>query len=69
MDGVARGRCQLCRKTQTNTVRRRRRQQSDDDGKRAARALYFVQMGELSAARQALEGARVAPGTMPHSER
>ena len=30
-------------------------QQSDDDGKRAARALSLVQMGELSAARQALE--------------
>ena len=31
---------------------------------RAARALSRVQLGELSAARQALEGAAVAPGTL-----
>ena len=48
----------------TQSIRRRRRQQHDDDGKRAARALSLVQMGELFAARQALEGAPVAPGNM-----
>ena len=45
----------------TQSVPRRCRQQHDDEGKRAARALSLVQM-ELSAARQALEGAPVAPG-------
>ena len=41
-----------------------RRQDHDDDAWRAARAMTLTQMGELSAARQALEGAPVAPGTM-----
>ena len=40
--------------------RKRRRQEDDDVAQRAARAA----MGELSAARQALEGASVAPGTL-----
>ena len=40
-------------KVQTQSVRRRRRQQSDDDGKRAARTLSLVHMGEWSAGRQA----------------
>ena len=35
----------------------------EEDEARAARALSLVHMGELSAARQALEGAPVAPGT------
>ena len=39
-----------------NASRRRRR--------RAARALRFVQLGEASSARQALEGAEVVPGTL-----
>ena len=34
-----------------------------EDEARAARALSLVHMGELSAARQALEGAPLAPGT------
>ena len=42
--------------------RRRRRHARDDLETRAARAEALVQMGELSAARQALEGAAVAPG-------
>ena len=42
--------------------RRRRRHVRDDVESRAARAEALVQMGELSAARQALEGATVAPG-------
>ena len=43
--------------------RKRRRQTPEDDVKRrAARALSLVQMGELSAGRQALEGADIAPG-------
>ena len=37
-------------------VRRRRREYTDDLSRRAQRAVSFVQMGELSAARQALEG-------------
>ena len=36
----------------------------DDDARTSARAMSLTQMGELSAARQALEGAPVAPGTM-----
>ena len=48
----------------TQSVRGRRRQQHDDEGKRAARALSLVQ---LSAAKQALEGAPVAPGKMASS--
>ena len=45
----------------TQAARRERRRQEDDDvAQRAARAA----MGELSAARQALEGASVAPGTL-----
>ena len=43
-------------------TRRRRRQARDDLESRAARAEALLQMGELSAARQALEGAAVAPG-------
>ena len=34
----------------------------DPDESRAARALQLVQLGELSSARQALEGAELAPG-------
>ena len=41
--------------------RRRRRQRGDDVNRRAARALRLVQLGEASSARQALEGAEVAP--------
>ena len=37
---------------------------NDDEAHRAARAFSKVQLGELSAARQALEGAAVAPGTL-----
>ena len=43
-------------------VRRRRRQQGDTVEKRADRALDLVHMGELSAARHALEGDPIAPG-------
>ena len=41
---------------------RRRRQDHDSVEKRARRALRLVKLGELSAGRQALEGAAVAPG-------
>ena len=51
-------------KAHTQSVRRRRHQHHDDDAKRATRALSLVQVGELSAARQALEGASMAPGTI-----
>ena len=47
-------------RTHTQSVRRRRRQDHDDDARRAA----LTQMGELSVARQALEGVAVVPGTM-----
>ena len=47
----------------TSAVRRRRRGQAED-AVRAARALS-LEMGELSAARQALEGAHFAPGIWP----
>ena len=45
-------------------VELRRRNQVDSLEKRANRALSLVQLGELSAARVALEGAEVAPGTL-----
>ena len=44
--------------------RKRWRQEDDDVVRRAARAEKLVSIGELSAARQALEGASVAPGTL-----
>ena len=43
--------------------RRRRRGSGDDVARRAKRAELLVGMGELSSARQALEGADLAPGT------
>ena len=42
--------------------RRARRVQGNQDERRATRAFNFVQMGELSSGRQALEGAELAPG-------
>ena len=45
----------------TLSVRVRRRHHPEE-AKRAARALSLLQAGELSAARQALEGAAMAPG-------
>ena len=52
-------------KVHQNNVRRRRRRDDDDgEAKRAARALSLVRVGELSAARQALEGAAFALGTL-----
>ena len=48
---------------QVSSRRRRRRQQVEDVDRRANRALSLVQMGELSAGRQALEAAVAAPGT------
>ena len=44
--------------------RRRRRQQQGDEERRSDRARSLVHMGELSAARGALEATPVAPGTM-----
>ena len=41
----------------------RRRRARDDTERRAARAQVFVQMGELSSGRAALEAAEVAPGS------
>ena len=48
-----------------NSSRRRRRcQQIDPDTKRVEKALRLVQLGELSSARQASEGAELAPGNI-----
>ena len=47
-----------------NLVRRGRHHNSDTVEARAVRAEKFVQLGEISAGRQALESARVAPGTL-----
>ena len=53
-----------CCDEQASVARRRvRRRVGDDVERRALRALSFTQIGELSSARQALEGAAIAPGT------
>ena len=52
-----------CAEQASHASRRRRRRQDDEVAKRADRFQSLVQMGELSTARQALEGAAVAPGT------
>ena len=50
-------------------ARKRRRENSEEDlGRRAARAVRQVELGELSAGRQALEGESVAPGTFENVE-
>ena len=46
-----------------SATRRWWREQKDDVSRQADRAFGFVQLGELSAARRVLEGARLAPGT------
>ena len=48
----------------SEAMRRKRRREGDNLVKRAARAEKLVHLGELSAGRQALEGAEVAPGTL-----
>ena len=48
----------------SSVVRRRRRRDPDEESARASRALSLVHMAELSADRQALEGASVAPGNL-----
>ena len=58
---LAQGKEDACRGDQLFS-RRRRRHVRDNVESRAARAEALVQMGELSAARQALEGVAVAPG-------
>ena len=45
-------------------VRKRRQHAEDDISRRAARAERFALLGELSAGRQALEGATIAPGNL-----
>ena len=47
-----------------SSVRRRRRQSTDDSAKRAERAVSLAQMGEVTRARQPLEGAQMALGTL-----
>ena len=46
------------------SVKRRRRDTKDNEAKRVVRAMARVQLGDLSAARQVLEGAEVAAGTL-----
>ena len=48
----------------SRNTRQRRHDTTNDEAKRVARAMARVQVGELSAARQALEGASVALGTL-----
>ena len=53
-----------CAEDMANVNRRRqRRGHTDPDAKRLEKAMMLVQLGELSSARQALEGAELAPGT------
>ena len=53
----------VCAEQAAVASRRRRRRSSDDFQRRAERAHALVQLGELSAGRQALENASLAPGT------
>ena len=55
---------QISQEVASISVRRRRREAGSDLERRAARAEKVVALGELSAGRQALEGAAIAPGTM-----
>ena len=48
----------------SRAMRRKRRRVDDNLVKTAARAQILLHLGELSAARQALEGAEVTPGTV-----
>ena len=53
-----------CAEDMANVNRRRqRRGLTDPDAKRLEKAMILVQLGEFSSARQALEGAELAPGT------
>ena len=52
-----------CAEEASTTSRRRRRREVDVEEKRAAKALALVQIGKLSSARQAFEGADLAPGS------
>ena len=64
MDGVAQGAI-AAETAHTHSVCWRRHQGDNDNvARRAAHAMSLTQMGEMSAARQALEGAAVAPGTL-----
>ena len=51
-------------KSSQRLVRGGRRHNADAVEARAVRAVKLVQLGEVSAGRQALESARVAPGTL-----
>ena len=53
----------LCDDHAATAQRRGGRRAGDEEKRRALRALALTQMGEMSSARQALEGAAVAPGT------
>ena len=53
----------LCDDQAATARRRGGRRAGDEEKRRALKALALTQMGELSPARQALEGEAVAPGT------
>ena len=52
-----------CVAVASKAFQRKRRTQTDTPERRADRAQFLVMMGEVSAGRQALEGAPLAPGT------
>ena len=53
---------QTCAQEAATAFTRRKRRTTNDETRRAARALQFVQWGELSARKQAPERAELAPG-------
>ena len=59
---LLRASCECAEEAATASRRRRRRGTNQDLESRASRALRFVQQGELSSGRQALEGAELALG-------
>ena len=54
---------EVCSEQAAVAFRRQSRRRQDDTERRIAKAHQLVQMGEISFARQALEGAALAPGT------
>ena len=61
---LMRQRIHSCEEASRVATRRSRRQGIDTVEKRGARAERLVQLGEISAGRQALESGKVAPGTL-----
>ena len=62
---------EVCSEQAAVAFRRQSRRRKDDTERRNAKAHHLVQMGQISFARHALEGAALAPGTratLVHSE-